>query len=76
MAYMTDETMDEFAQWQHDSAWESPEATDSEVIRESDIADCVHTHAVVTVYGNERFPYFRVWECPECGNIGEVGKEY
>lgn len=69
MAYMTDETMDEFAQWQHDSAWEAPEATDSEVVTESDIFDCIHDDC-------DRFDYtnFTVWECRNCGNVGEWGK--
>ena len=70
--FTTDEMMDEFAQWQHDSAWEF-ETDEFEI---DTVYDCVHEFAKVTVYGNERNPYFRVWECPECGNIGEVGREY
>jgi len=69
--YLTDESMEEFAQWQHDAMCETPEVTDSEVIRETDIADCVHDWATVT-----EFTSMTVWECPDCGHYGQLGKEY
>jgi hypothetical protein len=75
MAYMTEETMDEMAQWMHDSAWETPEAIDPEVIKPGDIADCVHDGANVTKYADKAGTYFGVWECGTCGHVGELGKE-
>ncbi len=74
MSYMTDETMDEIAQFNLDTMWSTPEALDSEVIGENDMADCVHDNSDIHVYG-ENETEFKVWECRDCGNVGELGKE-
>lgn len=73
--FMTEETMDDIAQWMHDTSWETPEAIDSEVIHESDIDNCIHDGAKVTKYEDGKGPIISVWECGLCGRIGEVGKE-
>jgi hypothetical protein len=73
MSYLTDEAMDEFAQWQHDTAWEFEPV---EIPSESDYDDCVHQNATVTEYADKAGTFFAVWECPDCGGIGECGKGY
>lgn len=70
--YLTDETMDELAQWQHDTAWETPESLDPEVIHESDIADCVCDDGRLHEYADKAGVFFKVWECNDCGKLMEV----
>lgn len=73
--FLTDEMMDEIAQFNHDTMWETPEAIEPEVIREGDIFDCVHEHGefvesgTQTVYG---YLVGSVYECADCGEIVEV----
>lgn len=79
MTYLTDETMDDIAQWQHDTAWETPEANDPEIV--SEVFDCVHDDTcTITEYDTgSKLPVivtFKVWQCSLCGCSGEVGKEY
>lgn len=73
--FTTDEAMDEFAQWQHDTAWEAPEAVEDEVIRPGDIDDCIHEGAKVTEYSDDKGPIIAVWECDQCGRRGQLGRE-
>lgn len=75
MSYMTDETMDEFAQWQHDSAWEFED--DEFEIREGDLFECVHENGE----WSDHFPMFAgkftpysTFECFECGETMEVAR--
>lgn len=73
--FSTDEGRDAYAQWQHDTAWQTPEAIDSDVIRQGDIVDCVHIDATVHAYNEKSGWEFKVWDCPDCGKVGEIGKE-
>jgi hypothetical protein len=72
MSYMTDETMDEIAQFYLDSSWEF----ENDEFEIDVLFDCIHENAVVTEYADKAGTFFAVWECPDCGGIGECAKEY
>lgn len=44
-------------------------------VTENDIEDCVHSNSTIFTYGEKSGTEFKVWECRDCGNVGEVGKE-
>lgn len=73
--FLTDETMDEFAQWQHDSAWEFED--DEFEIREGDMFECIHElDNGEVIWEDNGLPgrYFRAWPvfyC-DCGEAFEL----
>lgn len=80
MTYLTDETMDDIAQWQHDTTWEFGGMDEAEIHPGDMNEDCAHVDCTITEYDTgSKLPVivtFKVWQCSLCGCSGEVGKEY